>query len=278
MKNTPLKLTWNRADCAVFYKVKDAYGGLSNMAGGFPILVNGVEFRTSEALYQAMRFPDEPRVQEIILNEKSPMAAKMQSKAYRELTRPDWDDVRVDIMEWAIKAKLICNEASFGSALLETENRMIVEQSRKDDFWGAKEVSPDALVGQNVLGLLLTSERQIFKFTRPIRVSPPPHDLKLFGEPIQVIERIPVKFHVKCPSPDTPEKRKQLVDHIQGLSRDVIVPWDFFSFVKAVDTGEVVEGSVSWRDRWFDLEFGFETEEIATTFKEKFDGTLSAPP
>lgn len=47
-------------DCtksAVFLKTKERLGALSNMAGGFPLEVNGIKIRTSEALYQACRFP-----------------------------------------------------------------------------------------------------------------------------------------------------------------------------------------------------------------------------
>ena len=38
-------------NCAVFFKVRDRFGGLSNLAGSFPAKVNGVFFGSSEALY-----------------------------------------------------------------------------------------------------------------------------------------------------------------------------------------------------------------------------------
>jgi hypothetical protein len=44
----------------VFYKAKEVFGGLSNMAGGFPLVVNGIHILTSEALYQACYFPPPP--------------------------------------------------------------------------------------------------------------------------------------------------------------------------------------------------------------------------
>ncbi len=49
--------TYNRDDCVVFCKTNEKFGGLSNMAPGFPLRINDVDFRTSEALYQACRFP-----------------------------------------------------------------------------------------------------------------------------------------------------------------------------------------------------------------------------
>lgn len=63
-----------------FRKTKEEYGGLSNMAAGFPIELNGVRILSSEALYQAMRFPNHPDYQKEIIQQRSPMTAKMISK------------------------------------------------------------------------------------------------------------------------------------------------------------------------------------------------------
>jgi predicted NAD-dependent protein-ADP-ribosyltransferase YbiA (DUF1768 family) len=86
---------YKRAESAVFSKTKEAFGGLSNMAAGFPIRVNGVRILTSEALYQASRFPHLPDVQRLIIEQLSPMTTKMKSKPYRKDSRPDWDRVRI---------------------------------------------------------------------------------------------------------------------------------------------------------------------------------------
>lgn len=67
-------------ECISFRKTSEKYGGLSNMASGYPIVINGIYIKSSEALYQAMRFPHLPEVQMIIINESSPMTAKMKSK------------------------------------------------------------------------------------------------------------------------------------------------------------------------------------------------------
>jgi type I restriction enzyme S subunit len=55
----------------VVLKANERFGGLSNMAPGFPQRVNGVRTRTSKALYQACRFPPLPDVQRKILDEHS---------------------------------------------------------------------------------------------------------------------------------------------------------------------------------------------------------------
>ena len=154
---------YDPATSVVFLKTKERFGGLSNMAPGFPLTVNGVRIRTSEALYQACRFPHMPDVQRKIIDEHSPMTAKMRSKPFRKDSRPDWDAVRVKIMRWSLRVKLAQNWREFGRLLLSTGDGPIVEQSRKDDFWGAKVVEDGSLVGMNVLGRLLMELREQLK-------------------------------------------------------------------------------------------------------------------
>lgn len=154
---------YKRADSAVFLRVKERYGVMSNMAGGFPLIVNGVRIRTSEALYQACRFPHLPEVQRLIIDQKSPMSAKMKSKPHRPQSRPDWNKMRVKIMRWCLEVKLAQNWDKFSEALLETGDLPIVEHSRRDDFWGAKPVDKQTLIGVNALGRLLMELRERVK-------------------------------------------------------------------------------------------------------------------
>jgi type I restriction enzyme S subunit len=154
---------YQRQNCAVFYKTKERYGELSNMAGGYPLSVNGLRILTSEALYQACYFPHLPEVQRLIIAQKSPMSAKMQRKKYRKDARPDWDAVRVPIMMWCLQVKLAQHWERFGALLHSTGDRPIVEQSRRDDFWGAKLIDDDTLSGANVLGQLLMHLRSLLQ-------------------------------------------------------------------------------------------------------------------
>lgn len=160
---------YDPASSVAFCKTGEEFGGLSNMAPGFPLCVNGVNIRTSEALYQACRFPYRPDVQQLIINERSPMAAKMRSKPYRHLTREDWDEgwstvqVKVKIMRWCLRVKLSQNLDTFGDLLLRTGNHDIVEKKRATDFWGAKFTDDGLLVGENVLGRLLMELRDELK-------------------------------------------------------------------------------------------------------------------
>lgn len=151
--------TYSRAGSVVFLKTKEEFGGLSNMAGGFQLSIGGIRILTAEALYQACRFPHLPSVQSLILDQASPMTAKMVGKPYRHNSRPDWDQVRVKIMRWCLRVKLAQNWVAFSELLVATESRAIVEESRRDPFWGAKPVEDENLVGMNVLGRLLMELR-----------------------------------------------------------------------------------------------------------------------
>lgn len=183
--------TYDPAASVVFLKTNERFGGLSNMAPGFPLRVNGVQIRTSEALYQACRFPHMPEVQRRIIHEHSPMTAKMRSKPFRKDSRPDWETVRVKIMRWCLRVKLAQNWRPFGDLLLATGDCPIVEQSRRDDFWGAKVADDGTLVGRNVLGRFLMELREQLKAdsSESLRVVEPPSipEFLLFGRPIGAV-------------------------------------------------------------------------------------------
>lgn len=128
--------TYARTGSAVFCKTKERYGGLSNMAGGFPLCVNGVRIRTSEALYQACRFPHRPEAQRLIIDQRSPMAAKMESDPHRHDSRGDWTRVRVPIMRWCLRVKLAQHWDAFGELLRSTDEelRELVRSEPRENF------------------------------------------------------------------------------------------------------------------------------------------------
>ncbi len=154
---------WNKETSAVFSKTKEKWGGLSNFAGGYPIVYGGLKFWNSEALYQSCRFTENPEIQEQIANEKNPMKAKWLSRKHIHLTRPDWEEVKVSAMELTIRQKFLQN-ISFRKILLETGDMDIVEFSKKDSFWGAKPTNEEnVLFGMNVLGIVLMNIRKEYR-------------------------------------------------------------------------------------------------------------------
>lgn len=187
----PLLRRYRADECVVFHKTREAHGGLSNMAAGFPLHINDVAIRTSEALYQACRFPHLPDVQAEIIAQRSPMSAKMKGKPHRVNSRPDWQQVRVAIMRWCLRIKLAQNWNRFHTLLMETGQCPIVEKSFKDAFWGAK---PEGgmLIGGNVLGRLLMEIRDLARNGDRqllVRVKPPMiGDFLLYRQPIGLVE------------------------------------------------------------------------------------------
>ncbi len=180
--------------CCVFRKTKEAFGGLSNMAGGFPLEVNRIEIRTSEALYQACRFPQLPDIQKEIIRRPSPMSAKMAGKPFINRTRPDWENTKIDIMYWCLKVKLAQNVVAFGNLLDSTDDKPIVEDSDDDRYWGAvrDRQDPSILEGANILGQLLmmlrqeyrTEERSSLLQVEPLDVP----DFMMCGKQIQAVD------------------------------------------------------------------------------------------
>lgn len=198
-------------DSLWFKKVDEANGMFSNMHSS-PLKVNGITIPTSEALFQACRFPDYPEAQRDIINQKSPMGAKMKARSYKRMgySRPDWGDdntstednnLRIDVMRWCLRVKLAYNFSAFSALLLKNKTLPIVENAptRRHTFWGAY---PDAknetvLIGQNILGKLLMELRQEFlealekKNAREfLQVNVPDiSNFKLYGEEINTIDR-----------------------------------------------------------------------------------------
>ncbi|PNI03343.1 DUF1768 domain-containing protein [Vibrio diazotrophicus] len=176
---------------AAFKKTNEKWGGLSNMAGGFPVVVNGLPMQSVEALYQACRFPHLPEVQKKILAQSSPMTAKMVGKPHKRQSRPDWEQVQILIMKWCLRVKLAQNWETFSNLLLDTRGMQIVELSNKDGFWGAKPVEDNIYAGVNALGRLLMELREqiiLYKKEHFLTVAPLniPH-FTLYGQDIKEV-------------------------------------------------------------------------------------------
>lgn len=190
-KNRRLMRVYERSESVVFHRTKEQHGQLSNMAGGFPLTVNSLHVASSEALYQACRFPHLPDVQRRIIGQNNALFAKRIGRPYKDDTRPDWISVRARVMRWCLRVKLAQHRDTFGHVLIKTGDSPIVEQSSKDAYWGAIPREDGKLKGHNVLGRLLMELRQevqecgIDKFdtVAPAEIS----NFLLLGEPIALV-------------------------------------------------------------------------------------------
>jgi ribA/ribD-fused uncharacterized protein len=172
-----------------FRKTSEPFGGLSNMAGGYGLNINGTLIPSAEHLYQACRFPNNPEIQEAIISEPSPMKAKWISRKYIDNSRPDWNITRVKIMKWCLRIKLSQNWEKFSGILAETQDKPIVEFTHKDKLWGATKEG-ETYVGTNALGRLLMEVREEFVKTNahPYCVHPPLVDNFIFlSAPIGIV-------------------------------------------------------------------------------------------
>ena len=162
------------------------------MAGGYPLVVNGLQLRTSEAMYQACRFPNNPGIQRRILNVASPLVAKWISRGYGDrFGRKDWNNVKDEIMAWCLRVKLVCNYENFGKILDSTGSKSIVEESRRVSEWGAISVGRSKLKGENKLGRMLMELRREYRKEKKrgrIEVAPPSiPNFRLLGKRIRTL-------------------------------------------------------------------------------------------
>ncbi len=142
--------------------VNEPYGALGNMSA-HSVLHKGVTYRTSEALFQVLRFDGHPAIQKQLAACKSPMGVKMIAKKNRRLLENPDSDVDLEIMRQCLRLKWEQHE-EIKKLLQSTGRKMIVEdcsaRPRGDSFyWGMAEINGQ-WVGQNWLGKLWMKLRE----------------------------------------------------------------------------------------------------------------------
>lgn len=156
MKNKEITIT----------KVKEENGWLSCMSA-YPIAHQMINYKTCEALFQALRFEGCPIIQKQIQECPSPMGAKMIARKNRELLDRGkmWDEAPSDIplMKKCLKLKLE-QHPELKEKLIATGDAIIIEDCTTHNresarFWGA--VKKDGKwVGENVFGKLWMEIRE----------------------------------------------------------------------------------------------------------------------
>lgn len=131
---------------------------LSNFSA-FAIVWRGNRFDTSEHAYHWEKFPpdadhdwrfgEESAIAHRIRVSTSAHEAFKLAEREARFRRPDWDEVKVDIMRSILQCKVGQHEY-VRRKLLETGDRELVENSWRDSFWGW---GPNR-DGQNMLGKL----------------------------------------------------------------------------------------------------------------------------
>lgn len=141
-----------------FTKVKLPNGWLSNMSP-HPVVYQGQEWRTTEALFQALRFED-LNIKKEIRAQRSPMGAKFVAKKHAEkMTIEPMSLEDIANMQLCLRLK-IEQHPELRDKLLATGDERIIEdvggrkKSGRHLFWGAAQQADGYWCGQNYLGLL----------------------------------------------------------------------------------------------------------------------------
>ena len=149
-------------------KVREPDGWLGNMSP-HSVDWDRKEYRTTEALFQTLRFEDEEVIEEI-RDQKSPMAAKMIAKKYKaRMTVEPMSEDDLFNMRLCLLLK-VEQHPKLKSQLLKTGNEQIIEDCSKRKrgsalFWGAA-FDGEKWVGENQLGKLWMELRDELQRTR----------------------------------------------------------------------------------------------------------------
>ena len=158
--------SYPQEQCVCIRKVSEEWGIFSNFAST-PLVVGGVEFKSSEELFQLMKFKDceiLDRIRNNITREgKVCYQIKKTVKSYeKEHRRDDWGTMVIDAMKFCLQTKYEQSE-EFRRKLEATRGHYIVEDQtslpkRNPDAWGVKPCGTE-FSGPNLLGRLLMELR-----------------------------------------------------------------------------------------------------------------------
>jgi N-glycosidase YbiA len=145
-----------------FYSTREEpYGCFSNFSRhGFEI--DGEYYKTSEHYFQAMKFISSTKDMEDVRRASSPKQAAEIGRDRGRPLRPDWEQVKDDIMRRAVLRKFQTH-ADIREILLSTWDEEIVENAPGDRYWG---IGKDG-TGKNMLGVILMETRTILREKQP---------------------------------------------------------------------------------------------------------------
>jgi ribA/ribD-fused uncharacterized protein len=141
--------SWRETDAILFYSKYKPYYEFTNF---YPasVVIEGVEWPTTEHYYQAMKFTD-ATLQACIRHASTAREAFDLGNKNKHFARTDWQKINLAIMALAI-CKKFSQHAQLGQLLLATGTQVLVEDAGEhDSFFGA---GAD-YKGHNYLGRIL---------------------------------------------------------------------------------------------------------------------------
>lgn len=138
-----------------FYTTKGPYGWLSNFSKyGFEL--DGKYWPTVEHYFQARKF-DGSCYEDQIRRARTPREAKKLARDNPMDIRPDWEDVKDDVMGEGVLKKFETHD-DLRELLLSTGYEKLIESAPNDYYWGC---GADG-TGKNMLGKILMEIREHF--------------------------------------------------------------------------------------------------------------------
>ncbi len=135
-----------------FYSTKGEYGEFSNFSR-HPFKLDGLLWPTAEQFFQAQKFEDAKYRETIRLAHSASIAARL-GRSRSVPIRPDWEEVKDEVMLRGIPAKFHAH-ATVKELLLSTGHEEIVEKTTGDAYWGCGSDGD----GKNRLGIILMRVR-----------------------------------------------------------------------------------------------------------------------
>jgi ribA/ribD-fused uncharacterized protein len=132
------------------------YGCFSNFSPhGF--MLDELYWKTSEHYFQAQKFVGTPYLEKVRQTKTPKNAANMGRDRSLPL-RNDWEQVKDDVMGKAVLSKFRTH-ANIRETLLSTGNKVLIENSPIDYYWGCGQEGS----GKNKLGQILMEVREILR-------------------------------------------------------------------------------------------------------------------
>ena len=151
------------AQSVFFHKKTDAHWILSNMAS-CPLEVEGIQFKSSEHLFQTLKFATPKSITAVYQSNN----AKMTAKHYQKLgghRRADWEQILVDVMKFCLQQKyeqcLAFREeldSTKGYNIVELQDSKRDKETSRANGWGVKTKGQN-YEGANLMGRLLMELR-----------------------------------------------------------------------------------------------------------------------
>ncbi|EST06933.1 Conserved hypothetical protein CHP02464 [Kalmanozyma brasiliensis GHG001] len=138
---------------------------LSNSSPAYPLHYNGIRYATAEHLFQSLKFPDRPDLAAKVRRAKTPSDAMRIARSHTSHYPAGWfnEGLNVKVMHDVVLVKF-SQWGKLREALLETEERVLVNDSPTDVFWG-----DSAGRGRNVLGKVLMDVREVLRENSGVR-------------------------------------------------------------------------------------------------------------